>query len=292
MLDSYLNTPDKGALETPLHFASKFGHYEIVRMLLELTQCERNPKNKNGELPVDVCCSRASAENKKNQSAILALFSPVYVPLYRPEDCSTAAIIKPPGYYPPKAVPGVGSPFASAYVLAAVAGPFMSGEDAARFRKEWIAAEREARLRDPLKGPFMSGEDAARFRKEWIAAEREARLRDPLKGDERIGRALAHQYGVRWMERWRFYNDVIDLNSAGGLEKLNAYLVRNMLVSSREDTSARKKLVFDEDDEEQQPVDDDQFEDSFEVLPPLHPQTPSVSQETSLSDSLGSFISR
>uniref|UniRef100_A0A915B3V3 Ankyrin repeat and LEM domain-containing protein 2 n=3 Tax=Parascaris TaxID=6254 RepID=A0A915B3V3_PARUN len=262
LLDSYLNTPDKGALETPLHFASKFGHLEVVRVLLELDQCEKNPKNKNGELPVDICCSRASPENKNNRAAILALFSPVYVPLYRPEDNSSAAIICRPGHYPPKILPGDRTtPFTNSYILAAVAGPFMSQEEATSFHDEWIRAEREIRLSDPL------------------------------KGNERIGRTLAHQCGVRWMERWRFSDDVVDLNSTGGLEKLNAYLVKNLLVSSRQDASICKKLVFDD---EIDAVDEDHFEDSVEMLPSstVCINAGLTSPGSSADSSLGSFIDR
>lgn len=70
----------------------------------------------------------------------------------------------------------------------------------------------------------MSQEEATRFHDEWIRAEREIRLSDPLKGNERIGRTLAHQCGVRWMERWRFSDDVVDLNSTGGtLHSLNFF---------------------------------------------------------------------
>lgn len=52
--DLYLNTPDKGLNETPLHFAAKFGLKECVRTLLSYPQCLRNTLNKYQQTPTDV----------------------------------------------------------------------------------------------------------------------------------------------------------------------------------------------------------------------------------------------
>jgi hypothetical protein len=52
--DLYLNTPDKGLNETPLHFAAKYGLKDCVRSLLTYSQCLRTPLNKHDQTPADV----------------------------------------------------------------------------------------------------------------------------------------------------------------------------------------------------------------------------------------------
>lgn len=54
MLDLYLNTPDKGLNETPLHFAAKYGHKDIVRILVSYSQCIKTLRNKYDQQPIDV----------------------------------------------------------------------------------------------------------------------------------------------------------------------------------------------------------------------------------------------
>lgn len=54
MQDLYLNTPDKGLNETPLHFAVKFGFKDVVRVLVSYSQCIKNSPNKYNQLPIDV----------------------------------------------------------------------------------------------------------------------------------------------------------------------------------------------------------------------------------------------
>lgn len=54
MLDLYLNTPDKGLNETPLHFAVKFGLKDVVRVLVSYPCCIKTLPNKYKQLPIDV----------------------------------------------------------------------------------------------------------------------------------------------------------------------------------------------------------------------------------------------
>ena len=50
----YLNTPDKGALETPLHFACKFAFYEVAKLLLGHPLCDKELKNRDGDTAKNV----------------------------------------------------------------------------------------------------------------------------------------------------------------------------------------------------------------------------------------------
>lgn len=54
LLDLYLNTPDKGLNETPLHFAVKYGAVECVELLAAYPGCDKTLRNRFGQLPKEV----------------------------------------------------------------------------------------------------------------------------------------------------------------------------------------------------------------------------------------------
>lgn len=53
-IDAFLNTPNKGINETPLHFAAKYGLKDVVALLVSYPQCSKTVKNKYDKMPIDV----------------------------------------------------------------------------------------------------------------------------------------------------------------------------------------------------------------------------------------------
>ncbi|THD20424.1 Ankyrin repeat and LEM domain-containing protein 2 [Fasciola hepatica] len=58
--DLYLNSPELGNLETPLHFACKFGHLSCVRLLVSHPLTQLNALNRSGQNALALACSRMS----------------------------------------------------------------------------------------------------------------------------------------------------------------------------------------------------------------------------------------
>jgi hypothetical protein len=83
--------------ETPLHFATKFGSYEVTKLLVSFDICNRKAANKLGLTPYEIICTKAVTESaKKNSDAIKSLFDNIfYVPLYRDEDRGDVVMEKP-----------------------------------------------------------------------------------------------------------------------------------------------------------------------------------------------------
>uniref|UniRef100_A0AAF5Q570 ANKLE2 third alpha/beta domain-containing protein n=1 Tax=Wuchereria bancrofti TaxID=6293 RepID=A0AAF5Q570_WUCBA len=202
LLDCYLNMPDKGSHDTPLHFASKFGHYNLVELFLSYSICQKNPINKMGFTPAQICCTRYVGCDKKNLCAVMiSLFLCSFVALYRPTDNYYSIIIQLLDETPPNTLPDD----------AAGSSVCMSA-----FETCELAA---------YAGPFADKAVAQEFCETWKIEERDCRRLYPRKGAERVGRCLANKYKITWMERWSFCNKLLDFQSYSGLEELNRHLV-------------------------------------------------------------------
>uniref|UniRef100_A0A095A0J5 Ankyrin repeat and LEM domain-containing protein 2 n=1 Tax=Schistosoma haematobium TaxID=6185 RepID=A0A095A0J5_SCHHA len=103
VLDLYLNSPELGNFETPLHFASKYGHIECVSMLARHPLTKLDPRNFAGHTPVDLAATRLTSQEKIPHSdfdcptnivnRILQIFDESYIVLADVE-ISEPAIIK------------------------------------------------------------------------------------------------------------------------------------------------------------------------------------------------------
>lgn len=221
LLDLYLNTPDKTSCETPLHFACKFGHKDVVEVLMSHPLTEPNPKNKFGETPAELICRRTDKPSEQVKNDIKEyLQGRHYVPLYRNEDNIVSPVVGEPYcpnvFSPPFAtsqtnpfpseqlVSSPKSPYNSPSLVKAYAGP-MSPSQADNFRKQW-------------RSPFSKNDSA-----------REVAIKDLEKGYERVGRDLATQNNVQWSEHWDFLGEFANLSKPEGIQLLESHLQKQNL---------------------------------------------------------------
>uniref|UniRef100_A0AAQ6A257 Ankyrin repeat and LEM domain-containing protein 2 n=1 Tax=Amphiprion ocellaris TaxID=80972 RepID=A0AAQ6A257_AMPOC len=200
IVDLYLNTPDKAGFETPLHFACKFGCPDVVNVLCSHPDIDKNRKNKDGQKPSDLICSRKNKTQEVKQK-----INRCYIPLLRATDNTSQPIIGAP--WSPESSESLSliqrhtrSPMDPVMAVTAFAGP-LSPSKADDFRRSWKTPPRD---RAELFHHILKS--------------------DPDRGAERVGRDLAHEMGHPWAEYWDFLDSFVDLSSAEGLRKLEEYL--------------------------------------------------------------------
>lgn len=209
IVDLYLNTPDKAGFETPLHFACKFGCPEVVDVLCSHPDTDKNVKNKDGQRPCEVICSRKNKTEDIKLKIIDYLEDRCYVPLLRAADNTCQPIIGAP--WSPESSESITlthchmrSPIDPMMTVTAFAGP-LSPSKADDFRRTWKTP--------PRKCVSILKSDSER-------------------GAEKVGRDLAHEMGHPWAEYWDFLDSFVDLSSVEGLRKLEDFL-------SKKDFSSR-----------------------------------------------------
>ncbi|XP_076587870.1 ankyrin repeat and LEM domain-containing protein 2 isoform X2 [Chaetodon auriga] len=205
IVDLYLNTPDKAGFETPLHFACKFGCPDVVNVLCSHPYIDKNCKNKDGQKPCDLICSRRNKTQEVKQKIIEYLEDRCYVPLLRATDNTSQPIIGE--LWSPESSESLSliqrhtrSPMDPVMTVTAFAGP-LSPSKANDFRRSWKTPPRD---RAELFHHILKS--------------------DPDRGAERVGRDLAHGMGHPWSEYWDFLDSFVDLSSTEGLRKLEDYL--------------------------------------------------------------------
>lgn len=283
LVDLYLNTPDKGMHETPLHFAAKFGAIQVVATLVSYPQCDREPKNKFGQRPIDIVCDRCPTASEQLKSDIAALLqNDYYVPVLRADDNSLPPVIGTP--YSPKDPPVLNEdPLSPRLEIHAFAGP-MSQSQASEFHRLW---------RTPQKADKKSAvQNAPR------SCPSVFRFLDTQKGLERVGRSLALDQSVPWKEYWPFLNTFVDLTSQEGLALLEEYLSKRY-----QSVSDLQSSKFCEDTKTTCSSDDstdvirvnhtlDGTDTEPEVLSPVTQLCSLMNACTILDDSMGSGLGR
>ncbi|XP_051169118.1 ankyrin repeat and LEM domain-containing protein 2 homolog isoform X2 [Leptopilina boulardi] len=242
LLDLYLNTPDKGLNETPLHFAVKFGQKEAVKVLVSYSQCVKNVLNKYRQKPLEIICARKNSDDEELKRQIRSLLEDqFYVPVLRSKDDTLQPTIGEP-FSPtsPRECEVLQKykidPISPQMEVHAFAGP-MSKTQAIEFRRKWktppryqgtptrlnftptklhLTPTRENRLNDS----FTDTREIIRTPIQNLSL----RLQDPQKGLERVGRVLAEEYHVPWKEFWPFLDSFADLGCSDGLWKLEKFL--------------------------------------------------------------------
>ncbi|GMS95745.1 hypothetical protein PENTCL1PPCAC_17920, partial [Pristionchus entomophagus] len=201
ILISYLNTPDKGNGDTPLHLASKWGHVEVARIIASYRQTIRNLKNKNNEIPFDVVCSRYNGENKERVTRQLkTILHSFYVAIYRCSDeCDTRWKIS--SAYPHSSLGP--SPSSSSNLIDSPFSPIL-----APFLLTAVA------------GPFDNEEKANEFQRKWKKQGLDRRRKDFDRGAEKVGREMASDGLVEWKESWPFHDEPIDVKSDQGKKRI------------------------------------------------------------------------
>ncbi|XP_033216047.1 ankyrin repeat and LEM domain-containing protein 2 isoform X2 [Belonocnema kinseyi] len=231
LLDLYLNTPDKGLNETPLHFAVKFGQVDAVRVLVSYSQCVKTLLNKYKQTPLELVCARKHGENEELKREIRGLLEDqFYVPVLRSDDSTLQPVIGEP--FSPASPPRLNvDPISPRVEVRAFAGP-MTKTQAVEFRRKWKTPPRfqgtstRLTLTPTRENAHNKSVDSIKFPSSprSPAMNLSFRLQDTEKGLESVGRDLAEKYHVPWKEFWPFLDGFADLRCADGLWKLEKYL--------------------------------------------------------------------
>ncbi|CAI9725426.1 repeat and LEM domain-containing 2 [Octopus vulgaris] len=216
LIDYYLNTPDKGSCETPLHFACKAGYKGVIEVLVNHPLTKINAKNKLNKTPLDLIPESISASSRKQIERFLE--ERCYVPLYRDED----------NLSPPR----IGQPCSPVYTCDAQSPPFNQVPSVDSPEGSPLSSRMLSSVVKAYAGP-MSPDQANEFRRNWKPSRDKETIddlrSDQEKGYERIGRQLAQKCKFDWREYWDFLDSYTDISKPDGLEKLETYLQNQFL---------------------------------------------------------------
>lgn len=220
LLDYYLNTPDKGCNDTPLHFAVKNGFVDAVKYLCSIEECQRTLVNKNGLTPKDLAVESDRIPEKAKKEILRVLDdgpADHYVPLYRARDEADAPILhRPTAGFPEIALESNGKDLVD-YRLAAYIGP-VTADVADQVYVHWAFTNDGSPPGRTPKKPSGKSESKA-----VMNAAAAVKRSDLHKGMERIGRQIATAGNYGWSEYWNFLRVFVDLRTETGLKQMELY---------------------------------------------------------------------
>ncbi|PAV56014.1 hypothetical protein WR25_14369 [Diploscapter pachys] len=245
IVDSYLNTPDKGANNTPLHFAVMWGKINVVRVLVEQKALDKNVKNKDGLIAAECVCARYNESDKAQlKKDIELLLKGCYVSLYKEADHKSTPKCIISKHLPQDQLPSVSSFSIQSFLVS-----FEKCDKSPLGQFSFVLSA--------YAGPFPSDKQAEEFVRRWNAEGKAIKLSDIEKGFEKVGRQIAASEKVVWKELWPFLSkkQLLNLQSDDDLVLLDNYL-RNRrfrnghMEEGQGDNSARKRLDFDDEEDE------------------------------------------
>ena len=246
LLDLFLNMPNKGHNDTPLHAASKIGALEVVRYLAGFSSCDASRRNKMGLTPAEVACTRAASDDADVKREIeKALEEQVYIPVIRDVDLTSAGYLGSP-WSPRGGQKSDLNPTGITHFLSPrpnFPSPNLSpSKSRTRSRSGnaspltlTIAANgnEQTAVKSPLGSPLnvmallgpLSPNDVSKVSRQWRAkTPTSLKASDPEKGVERAGREVAREIGSNLFEYWDFLGDYADFTTDEGLVLLENHL--------------------------------------------------------------------
>ncbi|TRY75457.1 hypothetical protein TCAL_07107 [Tigriopus californicus] len=235
LLDLYLNMPNKGHNDTPLHQAAKFGCVEVVQFLAGFSSCDTNRPNKMGLTPAEVACTRGGEGDTQLVGEIQkALGDQVYIPVIRESDMASPGCLGSV-WSPKRTVKRSGSGMDPSQSQVAFNSPRPNFPSPKLSRVQPV---KSPIVLDPsptsplihtksvqaLLGP-LSPQDAEIVQKKWKSTTPKAlKLSNPERAFEIQGRKLAQEFEAHLYEYWDFLGDYCDLGSPEGLAMFDNHL--------------------------------------------------------------------
>jgi ankyrin repeat and LEM domain-containing protein 2 len=195
--------------ETPLHFACKYGYYDMIKLFLSFNCCSKIAPNKNSKTPYELICTKSNQNS--NISQIKSLFNGNFFTKLKETRKIFCIILD--NYYL----------------------PFISNIDDSNVVSIMIEEPITLELLEKMKSEnqiigFMgpsSLEKCLKINEILKASEQKRKTNDKMdkiRNFKRLARIISSNYEIELLEYWPFVDCFININSNEGLQKLDIYL--------------------------------------------------------------------